>query len=71
MHVLVTSKFDEDPIKNEHASLETAFSNYKSMGIFLVTQRTPNSVGSGLIWLKFVSSEILCLSSLTESLKKI
>ena len=32
MPVLVTSKFDEDPIKNEQASLETPFSHYKSMG---------------------------------------
>ena len=31
MPVLVTSKFDEDPIKNEQASLEIP---YKSMGIF-------------------------------------
>ena len=27
MPVLVTSKFDEDPIKNEHASLETPMGN--------------------------------------------
>ena len=32
MAVLVTSKFDEDPIKHERASLETPFSHYKSMG---------------------------------------
>ena len=35
MTVLVTSNFDEDSIKNEWASMETAFSHYKSMGIFL------------------------------------
>ena len=34
MPVLVTSKFNEDPIKNERASLETPFSHYKSMQIF-------------------------------------
>ena len=34
MTVLVTSKFDEDPIRNERASLETPFSIYKSMGKF-------------------------------------
>ena len=34
MPVLVTSKFDEDPIKNERASLETPFSHYKSVGNF-------------------------------------
>ena len=35
MPVLVTSNFDDDSIKNERASMETAFSHYKSMGIFL------------------------------------
>ena len=34
MPVLVTSKFDEDPIKNEQATMETPFSCYKSMGNF-------------------------------------
>ena len=34
MAVLVTSKFDEDPIKNEWACLDTPFSHYKSMGNF-------------------------------------
>ena len=30
MPVLVTSNFDDDSIKNEHARMETAFSHYKS-----------------------------------------
>ena len=34
MAALVTSKFDEDPIKNERASLETPFSHYKFMRDF-------------------------------------
>ena len=51
MPVLVTSKFDEDPIKNERASLETPFSHYKYMGC-LDTQGT-YSEGSGPIWPKF------------------
>ena len=38
MPVLVTSNFDDDSIKNEQASLETAFSHYKSMGVFLDAQ---------------------------------
>ena len=38
MPVLVTSNFDDDSIKNEPASMETAFSHYKSMGIFLDAQ---------------------------------
>ena len=36
MPVLVTCNFDDDSIKNERASMETAFSHYKSMG-FLQT----------------------------------
>ena len=32
MPVLGTSNFDDDSIKNERASMETAFSHYKSMG---------------------------------------
>ena len=38
MPVLVTINFDDDLIKNERASMETAFSHYKSMGIFLDAQ---------------------------------
>ena len=38
MPVLVTSNFDDDSIKNERASMETAFSHYKFMGIFLDAQ---------------------------------
>ena len=34
MPVLVTSDFDDDSIKNKLASMETAFSHYKSMGNF-------------------------------------
>ena len=35
MPVLVTGNFDDDSIKNEPPSMETAFSHYKSMGKFL------------------------------------
>ena len=35
---LVTSNFDNDSIKNKRASMETAFSHYKSMGNFLDAQ---------------------------------
>ena len=38
MPVLVTSTFDDDSIKNEQASMETAFSHYKFMGNFLDAQ---------------------------------
>ena len=54
MPLLITSNFDDDSIKNEQASMETAFSHYKSMGIFR-RSRAANSVvsGSGPIWPKF------------------
>ena len=38
MPVLVNSNFDDDSIKNERASIETAFSHYKSMGNFIDAQ---------------------------------
>ena len=49
MPVLVTSNFDDDSIKNERASMETAFSHYKSMENFLDAQGQL----SGPIWRKF------------------
>ena len=36
MSVLITSSFDDSPIKNECASMETPFSHYKSMGIYFL-----------------------------------
>ena len=38
MPALVTSSFDDDSIKNERASMETAFSHYKYMGNVLDAQ---------------------------------
>ena len=38
MPALVTSNFDDDSLKNEQASMEIAFSHYKSMGNFLDAQ---------------------------------
>ena len=35
MPILTTSKFDEDPIKNERAGLETPFTHYKYMTPFI------------------------------------
>ena len=36
MPVLVTCKFDKDPIKNEHASMDTSFPHYSLWEIFPV-----------------------------------
>ena len=41
MPVLGISNFDDDSNKNERASMETAFSHYKSMGNFLEAQGQP------------------------------
>ena len=71
MPVLVTSNFDDDSIKNERASMETAFFHCKSMGNFLDAQGqlTPQSVAqSGR---NSNLSEILCMSSLSASIKRI
>ena len=49
MPVLVTSNFDDDDsIKNERASIETAF-----YGKFFRRSRAANSLVSGPIWPKF------------------
>ena len=53
MLVLVTSDFDDDSIKNERASMETTFSQYKSMGKYFRCSRAANSVVKGPIWPKF------------------
>ena len=53
MPVLVTSNFDNDSIKNEQAGMETAFSDYTSMGTFFWHLRAANSIVYGPIWLKF------------------
>ena len=49
--LLVISKFDEDPIKSEQASLGTLFSHYKYEKYFRCS-RAPKSIRYGLIWPK-------------------
>ena len=71
MPVLVSSNFDDDPIKNEQASMETPFSHYKSMGNFLELKSTllrSQWVRSGRNSNAFA---ILCLFALPASIKRI
>ena len=70
MPVLVTSNFDDYSIKNERASMETAFPHYKSMGNVLDAQGqlTPYSAVRSVR--NSNSSEILCMSLLPASKKK-
>ena len=71
MPVMVTSNFDDDSIKNEQASMETPFSHYKSVGIFLDTQGQLTSWSVVRSGRNSNSSEILCMSSLHASIKRI
>ena len=34
MYVIITCKYEKDPIKNSREKAETSFSHYKPMGIF-------------------------------------
>ena len=52
MAVLVTSKFDEDPIKNERARLRTPFFAIISLWEIFRRSRAANSIVSGPTWLK-------------------
>ena len=62
MDVLVTCKYEEDPIKNEGARVLTTFSPYNSM----VAMET-----SGRIWPNFNSFKLLYMSSLPANMKRI
>ena len=53
MHVLVTCKNEEDPIKNEGARVFTRFLPLKVYGNFSIRSRAANSAVLGPIWLKF------------------
>ena len=69
VHVLITCKYEKDPIKNSGENVMTSFPHYKSMGIFLYAQGqlTPQSlVQSGRI---SNSSEMLWMFSLPASIK--
>ena len=71
MPVLVTSNFDDDSIKNERASMETPFSHYKSMGIFLDAQWQLTSQSLVRSGQNSNSSKNLCMSLLPASIKRI
>ena len=38
MHVLITCKYEKDPIKSSRENVMTSFSHYKSMGFFSYAQ---------------------------------
>ena len=70
MYVIITFKYEKDPIKNSQEKVETSFSHYKPMGIFsdVQGQLTPQSVvQSGR---NSILSELSCMSSLPASMKR-
>ena len=53
MPIVVINNFDDDSMKNERASMEKAFSHYKSMGNYFRCSRAANTIVCGPIWPKF------------------
>ena len=53
MHVLITCKYEKDPIKNSGENVMTSFYPLKVYGIFFICSRAANSVVRGRIWPNF------------------
>ena len=53
MYVLVTCKYEKDPIKNSRENVMTLFSPLELCGIFFWRSRAANSVVGGPTWRKF------------------
>ena len=53
MYVLITCKYEKDPIKNSRENVMTSFFPIISLWEFFRRSRAANSVVSGHIWPKF------------------
>ena len=53
MYVLITCKYEKDPIKNSRENVMTSFFPLKVYGDFFRRSRAANSVVGGPIWPKF------------------
>ena len=53
MYVLITCKYEKDPIKNSRENVMTSFFPLEVYGIFFRRSRAANSVVGGPIWPKF------------------
>ena len=53
MYVLITCKYEKDPIKNSRENVMTSFFPLKVYGNFFWRSRAANSVVCGPVWLKF------------------
>ena len=59
MHVLITCKYEKDPIKNSGENVMTSFSPLLVYGIFFIRSRAANSVVGGRIRPNFELIEAL------------
>ena len=53
IHVLITCKYEKDPIKNSGENVMTSFSPLYAYGIFFIRSRAANSAVLGPIWPNF------------------
>ena len=53
IHVLITCKYEKDPIKNSRENVMTSFSPLKVYGNFFICSRAANSAVLGPIWPNF------------------
>ena len=53
IHVLITCKYEKDPIKNSGENVKTSFSPLLVYGIFFIRSRAAKSAVLGPIWLNF------------------
>ena len=53
MYVLITCKYEKDPIKNSRENVMTSFFPLYVYGYFFLRSRAANSVVGGPIWPKF------------------
>ena len=53
IHVLITCKYEKDPIKNSGENVMTSFSPLCVYGIFFIRSRAANSAVLGPIWPNF------------------
>ena len=69
--LVVTRNFEDDSIQNERATMETPFPHYRSIWEIIRRSRAANSVVVVRSGRNSNSSEILCMSSLPASTKRI
>ena len=70
MYVLITCKYEKDPIKNSRENVMTSFFPLQVYGIFFRRSRAANSVVGGQIWPNFELMQALMYVIVTCKYKK-